>query len=127
MGRLSCQRGERDRKADLSIGSSGNLLHLGSFSSVTERGRTCDGVNRSWSETEAHREIGNVVALVGGIVDEQVLVHVADFAAEPLRERGGNGDEVADPIQAALLLERRCVEIEEGLAAKVERDLSFDR
>ena len=49
--------------------------------------------------------------------NKAMLIEIADFGGEPLRDRRVNRDQAPDPIKSRLLLERRGVEVDEGLGA----------
>src|SRR5690349_2943353 len=59
--------------------------------------------------------------------DEAVLVHIADLAADGLRQRRRDGHEIAHTIEAAGPLEARRIEVDERLATEVERRPAVQR
>src|SRR5260221_8115971 len=59
-----------------------------------------------------------MVARVGAAANETMLIEVADFGRNLLRERCADGDQVAHPVKAALPLKTCGVEVQEGLIAE---------
>src|SRR5438067_1590652 len=86
----------------------------------------CQALLRRALEAKAQPEISDVVARVGAAADETVLVHIADFTGETLRQRSGNRHEIAHPVDARPPLKARLVHVHERLVAEVQRELALD-